>query len=347
MDKRKNGSIEMVIIDGNRDQIHCVIKSQYVSMFDRSLMEGITFKVEANSRKFAIAKRQKPVKLIEVELDNLRGNGKFCCSLWEEFARQLLSHLANKPASEYIVILQLGKMKAFNGTMSISNTNYASRLFINADYPEVKSFRQRLLGFGSKICTVVAQLEPQPAYSMEEDFLRITPYMSISNLKEIVECSTYVTYGSVVEVEPRAKWWYKACRKFFHSLDVNVKIENLNIFQPSAISISRLCFDDAVVMAFKDKYCLHDVEIGVCDDAGSDTSLAEHADLGDERYGQQTTTQSTRPENNRSLESGITQSLEKLSTSDSSRLLRKLSKLEPVPEKSDNIRNENPQPMDS
>ncbi|MED6199619.1 hypothetical protein PIB30_077598 [Stylosanthes scabra] len=42
-----------------------------------------------------------------------------------------------------------------------------------------------------------------------------------------------------------------------------------------------------------------------------------------------------------------TQSLERLNALDSSRLLRQLSKLEPVPEKSDNIRNENPQPMDS
>ncbi|MED6170257.1 hypothetical protein PIB30_029117 [Stylosanthes scabra] len=42
-----------------------------------------------------------------------------------------------------------------------------------------------------------------------------------------------------------------------------------------------------------------------------------------------------------------TQSLEKLNTVDSSRLLCQLSKLEPVPKKSDNIQNENPQPMDS
>ncbi|MED6116085.1 hypothetical protein PIB30_096828 [Stylosanthes scabra] len=39
--------------------------------------------------------------------------------------------------------------------------------------------------------------------------------------------------------------------------------------------------------------------------------------------------------------------LEKLDVRPSSRLLRQPSKLEPVPEKSDNVRSENPQPMDS
>ncbi|MED6161048.1 hypothetical protein PIB30_057090, partial [Stylosanthes scabra] len=38
---------------------------------------------------------------------------------------------------------------------------------------------------------------------------------------------------------------------------------------------------------------------------------------------------------------------EKLVTRHSTRILRQPSKLEPVPEKSDNVRSENPQPMDS
>ncbi|MED6225580.1 hypothetical protein PIB30_094948 [Stylosanthes scabra] len=45
--------------------------------------------------------------------------------------------------------------------------------------------------------------------------------------------------------------------------------------------------------------------------------------------------------------SGILDLLERLDFVESERALRQPFKLEPVPEKSDNIRNENPQPMDS
>ncbi|MED6127382.1 hypothetical protein PIB30_087612, partial [Stylosanthes scabra] len=48
-----------------------------------------------------------------------------------------------------------------------------------------------------------------------------------------------------------------------------------------------------------------------------------------------------------SLHSGRLGLLEKLDVRPSSRILRQPSKLEPVPEKFDNVRSENPQPMDS
>ncbi|MED6177830.1 hypothetical protein PIB30_101731 [Stylosanthes scabra] len=47
------------------------------------------------------------------------------------------------------------------------------------------------------------------------------------------------------------------------------------------------------------------------------------------------------------LHSGRLGLLEKLDVQPPSRILRQPSKLEPVPEKSDNVRSENPQPMDS
>ncbi|MED6128581.1 hypothetical protein PIB30_099315 [Stylosanthes scabra] len=50
---------------------------------------------------------------------------------------------------------------------------------------------------------------------------------------------------------------------------------------------------------------------------------------------------------NRFKKSGRLGLLEKLDVRPSSRILRQPSKLEPVPGKSDNVRSENPQPMDS
>ncbi|MED6187540.1 hypothetical protein PIB30_077439 [Stylosanthes scabra] len=79
--------------------------------------------------------------------------------------------------------------------MGISNTTYNSVLYINADFEEVKSFKQR-----------------SQSVSLSEDFLIKTEYRSISQLKDVIEKSTYVTIGTVVDFTPGKSWWYMGCK---------------------------------------------------------------------------------------------------------------------------------------
>ena len=98
------------------------------------------------------------------------------------------------------------------GMMGVSNTNYTSKLFINADLVEVKEFRSRyatllcihLFSYINDINTLficafripqlespsgtqVTQINPDPAYSMEDDFLNQTLFKPICELKEASE----------------------------------------------------------------------------------------------------------------------------------------------------------------
>ncbi|MED6125234.1 hypothetical protein PIB30_066727 [Stylosanthes scabra] len=129
----------------------------------------------AKSELREFTKRPKSIKLLDIERDDLSGDGKIWCALWEGFAHQLLEHLAREPASD----------------VSISNTNYASTLYVNGDFAEVKSFRQRLLDLGPTIST-----------------------------NEVDERSTFVTYGTVMEIENASNWWYKAGKKCYRGLEV-------------------------------------------------------------------------------------------------------------------------------
>ncbi|GKB84698.1 replication protein A 70 kDa DNA-binding subunit B [Tanacetum coccineum] len=59
-------------------------------------------------------------------------------NMWDEYAikRDELGHV--------VFILQLGKVKYWDGTPSIHNALFGTKMFINRDLPEILSFRQRL-----------------------------------------------------------------------------------------------------------------------------------------------------------------------------------------------------------
>nr|GEW78568.1 uncharacterized protein [Tanacetum cinerariifolium] len=58
-------------------------------------------------------------------------------NMWDEYAqkRNELGHI--------IFILQLGKVKSWDGTPSIHNALFGTKMFINRDFPEIQAFRQR------------------------------------------------------------------------------------------------------------------------------------------------------------------------------------------------------------
>ncbi|XLT67142.1 hypothetical protein HN873_023581 [Arachis hypogaea] len=71
--------------------------------------------------------------------------------------------------------------------MGISNTNYNSTLYINADLKEVKEFRQRFIMGNDKPSNQLSQIASDSLISLEQDLINHTPYKSISELKESTE----------------------------------------------------------------------------------------------------------------------------------------------------------------
>ncbi|QHO02134.1 Replication factor-A carboxy-terminal domain protein [Arachis hypogaea] len=139
-------------------------------------------------------------------------------------------------------MLQFAKMKFYNGVMTITNTNYTTRLMVNADLEVVKKFRQKLIGLGSKHSTSVNVIGRVVRHSPSEYFLSLTPYAPIHQIKQTLEVnslklfsclhfvhfivvnflnhkSTYVTCGRVIDIDRDHAWWYKACRQYTQGLE--------------------------------------------------------------------------------------------------------------------------------
>ncbi|GKE58880.1 replication protein A 70 kDa DNA-binding subunit B [Tanacetum coccineum] len=67
------------------------------------------------------------------------------CTFWDQWANMWDEYALKRDELGHVVfILQLGKVKYWDGTPSIHNALFGTKMFINRDLPEILSFRQRL-----------------------------------------------------------------------------------------------------------------------------------------------------------------------------------------------------------
>ncbi|XLT03286.1 hypothetical protein HN51_052637 [Arachis hypogaea] len=175
--------IEMVVLDEEGDTIQCSIKGIFVPIFEGLLAEGNV------------------------------GGQKLRVTLWQTLAFNLIKYLEEHPCLIYVVILQMGKMKFYSGVMGVSNIIYNSKLFINVEFPAARNFFTKVNKLdpvdGQSIMLLVCD---QPV-SIEEDFLRLSVYKIIAEIKEHNQDAVFVTAGTIKEVETEFGWWYKGCKK--------------------------------------------------------------------------------------------------------------------------------------
>ncbi|XLS96741.1 hypothetical protein HN51_039476 [Arachis hypogaea] len=160
----------------------------------------------------------KPSSYITIELDDLEGGQKLKVTLWQTLAFNLLKYLEEHPCLTYVVILQMGKMKFYSGVMGVSNINYNSKLFINVEFSSARNFFTKVNKLDPVDGQGIMPLVCDQPVSIEEDFLRLSVYKTIAEIKEHNQDAVFVTTGTIKEVETEFGWWYKGCKKFRHGL---------------------------------------------------------------------------------------------------------------------------------
>ncbi|KAJ1402561.1 Nucleic acid-binding, OB-fold [Sesbania bispinosa] len=164
-------------------------------------------------------KEGKPCNYVVIELENIEGGLKLRFTLWEDYAFMFLKHLEDHPSESYVVVLQFAKMKNFKGSVGVSNTTYNSKLFINANIPEIEDFQMRVKSSDSQQGIQFSQLSDHASLTLEEEFLERGVYKSIADLKEVTQNSVFVTIGTVKDIESEYNWCYRAYSASFILFD--------------------------------------------------------------------------------------------------------------------------------
>ncbi|PNY14280.1 replication factor A protein [Trifolium pratense] len=168
------------------------------------ILDVIGHVVEKNAMKES-EKNGKISKVMDATLEDLEGN-RIHCTLWDDYAEKMQRFLdSNDPSLPVIIILQLC-------SMGVSNSFYGSKLYLNAELPDVASYIERMNVANVELTQVVSQMSGPPIISVADDLLQ-TPRMTIEDLIE----STQKCCGSVLawacEFDMDAGWFYQACTR--------------------------------------------------------------------------------------------------------------------------------------
>ncbi|KAJ1386568.1 Nucleic acid-binding, OB-fold [Sesbania bispinosa] len=213
-------------------------------------------------------KEGKPCNYVVIELENIEGGLKLRCTLWEDYAFMFLKHLEDHPSESYVVVLQFAKMKNFKGSVGVSNTTYNSKLFINANIPEIEDFQMRLKSSDSQQGIQFSQLSDHASLTLEEEFLERGVYKSIADLKEVTQGGDKNRHPEEIDSFKDKKFLFK----------VQVKIQDMESIVPYVISISRLCFEDNIIASFEKKYQTEEVAL-IQDNSELLSQFTESSDL--------------------------------------------------------------------
>lgn len=149
-------------------------------------------------------------ELQDVEMDRLR------CTLWGEHTDQFHAFTGSMRGDEHvIVIIQLGRLRTWQGRPAITNCFFGTRVLINTDDKEVLSFRkslvekttipfapEKLLDFESlNIDSTLHEFAPDCDRILACDFI------------EIQEATRVVFIGTVTRIQDEQLWYFIACRK--------------------------------------------------------------------------------------------------------------------------------------
>ncbi|XP_061346297.1 uncharacterized protein LOC133291954 [Gastrolobium bilobum] len=155
--------------------------------------------------------------MVVVELDNLRGQ-KLECTLWESYVDEVQTFLAKNQSAQNVIILQLARIKGFRGKIGIANTKYTTKILFDSNIPEIVEFKKRLSGDLMESSQMLTQLSSPSSYSYENDFLKDTERKFLTDIKNCIDATTCITYGTVKSIESKYNWWYRSCKKCPYSV---------------------------------------------------------------------------------------------------------------------------------
>ncbi|GJS08334.1 hypothetical protein Tco_0365130 [Tanacetum coccineum] len=167
------------------------------STFAYDLIGDITScgKIETQEEKGGKLKR-----FIRIEMQDTMGNKLQNVTLWGAYADQLDEYMGDRSALGHVVlIIQFAKHKIYREKPNVSNMFNATNLFINADIPEINSFKKTLLeNLGGEA-------------SVNHDVTLPPRKVNLADIRDIAEIKSVVVVATIKVIERDNKWYYLAC----------------------------------------------------------------------------------------------------------------------------------------
>ncbi|CAH8367841.1 unnamed protein product [Eruca vesicaria subsp. sativa] len=126
-------------------------------------------------------------------------------TLWEKHAEDVHSYVKNNKTSPVILLGSLMRMKRYNGKISVQNSRFSTKLFLN----------EEMANNDTLALTEVSPMVTPTRNNKDVDSFPLSCWKTIdqlaSTMEEIIIC-TCVTFASFLAFQKECPWWYVGCK---------------------------------------------------------------------------------------------------------------------------------------
>ncbi|CAF1912224.1 unnamed protein product [Brassica napus] len=189
--------------------------SPFLDILSQSIVDDVFIDIpgeivgmgEITERKYA----GHSTKLLDIQLRDL------CetiieCTLWENHAEDVHSYVKNNKTGPVILLGSLMRTKKFNGKISVQNSRFSTKLFLNEDIDEISEFKKCMVNTDNLApCTVTPMVKPTSNKVVTVDDFPLSCFKTIDQLMCIEE-STCVMFASILAIQKGIPWFYVGCK---------------------------------------------------------------------------------------------------------------------------------------
>ncbi|GJU21851.1 replication protein A 70 kDa DNA-binding subunit B [Tanacetum coccineum] len=232
-------SLDLVLQDAQNNRIQVYIKKEFMFRFEPLFEEGQCYIVsnfgiaENGGRLPLLPHSHKTVYVIgsvvgigdiipmmsavgkkvhrTVVIEDAEGN-RLDFTFWDNWATIWDEYAMNREAMGHVVfILQLCKVKYWDGTPVIHNALFGSKIFINRDLPEIAAFRTRVQdreGYDANQL-MIQHVAPEVKVVTMAEFFHCAVKKMVGGIREYSHC---IVYATIHRIHKEHGWAYTACK---------------------------------------------------------------------------------------------------------------------------------------
>ncbi|KAJ0441204.1 putative nucleic acid-binding, replication factor A [Helianthus annuus] len=164
---------------------------------------GVCYNIEETNKKDGSKGKHLNFKLQDLE------DVQIDLTLWDDYAKDMCSYMVSeKREAHVVVVVHFGAVKTYQGKWGFSNNFDGSRLFINDNFDDMLSFKQKYL---SKLDASTESSSHAGSYmmcSVEDEFLKNDVFSPIAYLGSILEPKKVVVVGTIVAIVSDKMWYH-------------------------------------------------------------------------------------------------------------------------------------------
>ncbi|RID67018.1 hypothetical protein BRARA_D02124 [Brassica rapa] len=150
-------------------------------------------------------------KLLDIQLRDL-SETIIECTLWEKHAEDLHSYVKNNKTGPVILLGSLMRTKRYNGKISVQNSRFSTKLFLNEDIDEISVFKKGMANADTLAPFTVSPMPPPTRNKKDVESFPLSCWKTIDQITSTMEESTCVTFASIVAFQKECRWWYLGCK---------------------------------------------------------------------------------------------------------------------------------------